>query len=354
MRKFLVLFSFIFMVMLSGCRGGSDYEQYSLSVLDTFDTNINIIIYDNDKDRAMKDLKFMRDEYSRLNDIYDCTKSYPDVVNVKSINDMAGVKPVKVDKDLYNLIKFAVNSYYNVSEKNNIAMGPVVDLWNEYRSLYNNGLSADEVKRRMGSELPLKSELESLRYLTDMNNVVLNDSDSTVFLKVKGMKLDLGAVAKGYATELIAKEAMKRGVSHGIINAGGNVRLIGSPADGRDFFKVAIESPYKSDDKFLTVLRGSDESFVTSSDNQRFFVLNGKVYCHIIDPDTLMPGDLNKSVTVIAKDSAMCDFLSTAMYLMPYDEGLELSRKMGFEAVWALPDGDVKYTEGAKGMVVSE
>lgn len=354
-KAFFNIFFIFSLIFLVSCKKES-VEKYDIEFFNTFDTVTHIIIYDSDSKRANKELETMHNRFNELHKIYDKYNDYEGLNNLKTINDNAGIEPVKVDKELFYLIEYSLDSYKNISNKTNIAMGPVVDTWNKYRELYEAGKTKEEVVELLGSEIPTKKELDLSRQYLNVDDIVLNKEDQTVYLKKTDMQLDVGSVAKGYATELVAKEAEERGVKSAIISAGGNVRAIGGPID-RDYYSVAVQNPYKNSKEekdFLTVLKIKGKSVVTSGDYQRYFKVDDKNYCHIIDPESLMPGNIYRSVSVITEDSLLCDYLSTSLFLMPYEEGRDLADKLNVDVIWAFPNGEVKVTDGAKKLMVEQ
>lgn len=369
MKKTLLALSLSGLLILSGCKDkkaeniknenlitnknvasvevNKDGDKQEIEFYDTFDTVVHIAIYTDDDSFAKENLVYAKERYEELHKLFDNYKTYPDLVNVKTINDNAGIKPVTVDDTLFQLIKDSIDDYNNISHNTNIALGPVTKLWNEYRELYEGGKTKEEVIALKGQALPSDEELEKLRPLVNIDKIKLDDEKHTVFLE-KGMELDLGATAKGFATELVAKELEDRGVKSCVISAGGNVRIIGKPTDGRDNFKIGIQNPdLESPNQVLASLNVANTSIVTSGDYQRYFDLDGVRYCHIIDPDTLKPAREIKSVTVIKEDSGLCDFLSTAAFNSTDDEIKELSDKTGAGIVWVDKDMNVKSTENA-------
>ena len=369
MKKTLLALSLSGLLILSGCKDknaeniknenlntnknvasvevNKDGDKQEIEFYDTFDTVVHIAIYTDDDSFAKENLVYAKERYEELHKLFDNYKTYPDLVNVKTINDNAGIKPVTVDDTLFQLIKSSIDDYNNISHNTNIALGPVTKLWNEYRELYEGGKTKEEVIALKGEALPSDAELEKLRPLVNIDKIKLDDEKHTVSLE-KGMELDLGATAKGFATELVAKELEDRGVKSCVISAGGNVRIIGKPTDGRDNFRIGIQDPqFESSDHVLVTLNVANTSIVTSGDYQRYFDLDGVRYCHIIDPDTLKPAHEIKSVTVIKEDSGLCDFLSTAAFNSTDDEIKELSDKTGAGIVWVDKDMNVKSTENA-------
>lgn len=324
-----------------------DGEKNEIEFYDTFDTVIHIAIYSDDEDFARENLLYAKERFEELHKLFDNYKNYDGIVNVKSINDNAGLKPIAVNDTLFQLIRFSVDGEEKISHKTNVALGPVTKLWNEYRELYEAGKTKEEVIKIKGEALPSDQELESLRPLTNINRVKINDQTKEVYID-KGMALDLGATAKGFATELVARELEERGVKSCVISAGGNVRIIGRPVDGRDNFKIGIQNPdTESQDPIVAAVNVSNTSIVTSGDYQRYFDLDGVRYCHIIDPDTLKPASHMKSVTIIKEDSGLCDFLSTAAFNSTDDEINALAEKKRAAIIWVDKDMTMKATESA-------
>jgi len=167
------------------------------------------------------------------------------------------------------------------------------------------------------------------------------------------MTLDVGAIAKGYAVEETAKWMKEQGIEGYILNVGGNVRIIGARPDGKGW-TVGIENPETdSENGYIVYLSFNDMSLVTSGSYQRFYVVDGKSYHHIINPDTLYPAENFLSVSVLCESSAMADALSTALFSMTLDEGKNLIEKMeNTEVLWVLPDGKQEMTKGFKNYIV--
>ncbi|WP_164845574.1 FAD:protein FMN transferase [Anaerosphaera multitolerans] len=351
MRKLILLF--ILLLLPTGCEKG--YEKYELKVFDAFDTVTSIIIYERDENEANKKLLKLKEKYLELHRQFDRYNNYENVNNVKTINDNAGIKSVKVSEELYHLLEKSV--YYNetISDKVNILIGPVVDYWGEYRDLYNTGHSKDEVIKKLGSAIPQEEDLIKFKSLVDLDKLVLNEEDKSVFLKEKGMELDVGACAKGYAVELLCQYGRDElEIASGMVSAGGNVKTIGEPVT-KDYYKIAIQNPEniedESKDPYITVLNIKDNSVVTSGDYQRYFTYENQRYCHIIDPESFMVADKFRSVSVIEEDSLLCDYLSTALFLMDYEDGLKLCEDLKVDAIWFFQNGEIKSTQGARQMM---
>lgn len=331
--------------------GRPRYTKYTASFFDTFDTIVTVVAYT--KTEAEFDGYFQRIEerFTELHQLYDIYHSYQGLNNAKTVNDNAGVKPVEVDRDLIDLVLFAKEWYSKTGGKTNIAMGSVLKIWHNYRE--------EALSDPAAARIPPLELLTQAAQHTDLDKVIVDQEMSTIYLADKAMSIDLGAVAKGYATELVAREIQAQGLTSGIISSGGNVRTIGKPLDGiRARWGVGLQDPQKSilaeEDSILDVVYINDASVVSSGDYQRYYVVDNKIVHHLIDPSTLMPGDYYHAVTVVTEDSGLADFLSTTLFLTPYEDSRALAESIdGVEAMWVMMDGTVQMTGGMKAIAAS-
>jgi len=333
----------------SGCGAKSAYQKYSYEFF-SFDTVIQIMGYNKSEEEFNTWAKKAETRFNALNQLYDMYKDYTGVNNIKTINDNAGKKAVKVAPEIVNLIQFSKEWYQKTPGLINIALGAVLSVWHNYREA---GI-ADPAN----AQLPPMAELQAAKEHTDINKVIMDKQNGTVYLDDSKMSIDVGSVAKGYATELVAQELKAQGWQSFIINSGGNVRAVGKPLDGvRSKWGVGITDPNNpgsdtTSGAILDTTFVADQSVTTAGDYQRYYTVNGKRYHHIIDPQTLMPGTNFRSVTVVTQDSGVADFLDTLLFLMPYDKGLEYVKTLsGVEALWILPDGTMKATDGMKALL---
>jgi len=350
-----VILTFLF---LSGCQQNENppteqaYKKYTYTFLDTFDTVTQVVGYTETEEEFNRYTEKIHERMLELHKLYDRYNDYEGINNIKTINDNAGVKPVKVSKDIINLILFCKNLYEDVDPQTNIAMGSVLEIWHKYR----DEAEADPAN----AKIPPMEDLLAANEHTDFEKVIVDVENSTVYLNDPLMSLDVGAVAKGYATEVVVREIVEAGFTSGIISAGGNIRAFGKPMDGiRDKWGVGIQNPDSvignSEENVLETVFLTNASVVTSGDYQRFYMVGDKVIHHLIDPKTLMPGDYFRAVTIVTEDSGKADFLSTAVFLMPYEEGKALVESLeGVEALWVFKDGTIKTTEGMKSIMKSE
>lgn len=316
-----------------------------------FDTIFQVIMYVDDEKQYQEAMELIEDRFTYYNALFDKYNDYENVNNVKTINDNAGIEPVKVDYALYALIEDGIAYNQRYSDKVNIAFGPVLEIWHEYRE--NNDGS-----------VPTLEELEEKNAYTDISKIVLDKENKTVYLTEAGMSLDVGATAKGYACELVKRELISQGIDDFLISAGGNVVSYGKRAVQasetslsdvlpacRDYYTIDIQSPQDgayADIKAIAAIIIDGKSAVTSGDYQRYYIGDdGVYYHHLVDPETLFPPHYFRSVTIVCDDSGLADFLSSATFLLPYEKGRELIDSIaGVEAVWLLNDGTISHTDG--------
>ena len=319
-------------------------QRYSTAFLDTFDTVITLIGYTDSEEAFTRQAATAHEMYLYLHKLFDNYNSYEDegIVSVYTVNERAAQEPVAVDPILFSLLTFCKNQYAAAQGQTNVAMGSVLRLWHEYREA---GLDDPE-----SAQLPPMDALTAAAEHIDIDDLVLDAEAQTVYFADPQLKLDVGAVAKGYATEIVAQLLTAGGMPSFTISAGGNVRTGEPPMDGRRAWGVGIQDPdgavFGTQD-IVEALYLSNLSVVTSGDYQRFYEVDGVRLHHLIDPDTLMPGAFYRSVTIVTQDSGYADFLSTAAFLMPYDESRAFIESLdGVEALWLFEDGGMEMTEG--------
>lgn len=337
---------------MSGCENKPVYNKYDASFFDTFDTLTQIVGYTKTEKEFRTYVDKIHSRMMELHILFDKYNNYEGINNIKTINDNAGKKPIKVDKEIIDLILFSKEWYEKTGEETNIALGPVLKIWSAYRE-------EAELDPENAKIPPMEDLIEANKY-TDINKVIVDKEKSTVYLEDPRMSLDVGAVAKGYAVELVAKEIKAEGFTSGIISGGGNIRTIGKPLDGiRERWGIGIQNPDKSiinvESNVLETIFANDASVVSSGDYQRFYMVGDKVIHHLIDPKTLMPGDYYRAVTIVTADSGIADFLSTTAFLLPFDESKALVESLEkVEALWVMKDGSIEATEGMKEIMKSQ
>lgn len=318
------------------------YTKYTGAIFNTFDTAISVVSYQKSQEQFDELMEITTSKFEELNKLFDIYNSYEGINNVKTINDNAGKAPVKVDPQIIELIEFSKEWYERADGKTNIAMGSVLKLWHDTRSSASAGQTV----------LPSAQELEEANKHTDISKVIIDKENSTVFLSDSEMSLDVGAVAKGFATEIVC-DILNEKYDNYAISAGGNVKTHGRPKDTRTRWGIGIQNP-KIDENFnmvggnvdLAYVNG-DKSLVCSGGYERFFVYEGRRYHHLIDPITLFPEEYYQGVTILCEDSGVADALSTAIFLMKKEEALALIESIdGAECILVMKDGEIIKSTG--------
>ena len=329
----------------------AEMSKFSTVFMDTFDTVISLIGYAEDEETFNARATEVHGVFIYLHKLFDTYNSYEDegIISVYTLNERAAKEPVAVDPILFHLLKYCKDNYATAKEQVNIAMGSVLSIWHEYREA---GLNDPE-----SAQIPPMDALKAASEHTNIDDLILDEKNMTVFFADPLLKLDVGAVAKGYAAEIAGKLLLGGNMPSFIISAGGNVRIGNPPMDGRPGWGVGIQDPDGAIlglSDIVETLFIAEKSVVTSGDYQRFYTVDGKNYHHLIDPDTLMPADHFRSVSIITEDSGYADMLSTAAYLMPYEESRAFIDSLdGVEAIWIFPDGSKKMTFGAMSIAKS-
>ncbi len=312
-------------------------NRYETEFLTLFDTMTQIVGYADNEESFQKSAQLIHDDLEEYHELYNIYEDYPGVNNIKMINDNAGIKPIVVNKKIIDLLLFAKEAYALTDGKVNVAFGSVLKIWHDHRE--------DGIENPEDATLPTEEELETAARHVDIEDVVIDQEKSTVYLADAQMRLDVGAIAKGFATEAICENAEKYGFSSALISVGGNVRAIGEKANNGGVWKVGIRNPYDQNDGTLSLVGLDDQSLVTSGVYERYYTVNHKQYHHIINPETLFPADYFVSVSILCNDSGLADALSTALFNMSYEEGAKLIETIpDAEALWAFSDGSVSYS----------
>ncbi len=335
---FLLLVSLLECLFLVSCAPKEKFSSYSF---DYFDTVTSITGYAKSKDEfdeISKDIMSELEKYHRLFTIYD---SYEGINNLHTVNSLSnGVHTeTVVEREIIDMLLFSKEMYAKTGGRVNVAMGSVLSIWHDYR---NAGLSSPA-----NASLPPMQLLTEAAKHTSIDDVIINEEKSTVFLADPELTLDVGAIAKGYAVEMVAQTLIERDIDGYVINVGGNVRTLGKRGDGKKWV-AGVENPNGKDgDAYFALLELEDLSLVTSGSYQRYYTVNGVNYNHIIDPDTLMPTDTFISVSVLTEHSGCADAFSTALFTMSYEDGNKLIEESdGIEAMWVYPNGEIKYSSG--------
>ena len=332
MKRSLALL-LVLSILLCGCASAQPQSQtqYTATFLTLFDTVTTMVGHAESEEVFKQRSQKIHDELMVYHQLFDIYNDYEGLNNIKTINDRAGIEPVAVDSAIIQLLSDCADYYALTDGKVNVAMGSVLRLWHEART---EGIQDPENAR-----LPDVAALEEAAKHCSFDSVVIDPAASTVFLTDPEAALDVGAVAKGWAAQRAAENAPE-GM---LISVGGNVCATG-PKLGENPWVIGVQNPDGGDS--LHTIYVTQGAVVTSGDYQRAYTVDGKRYHHIIDPDTRMPSVYFRSVTVVCRDSALADALSTALFLLPLEEGRKLAEKCGADVLWVDHSGKETMTDG--------
>lgn len=327
--------------LLCGCAAAPAGEEggqkrYEASFLTLFDTVTTMVGYADSEEAFTAQAQQIHDELLEYHQLYDIYNDYDGMNNLKTVNDNAGIAPVEVDAKILDMLEFSRDLYEETGGRVNVAMGGVLSLWHDAREA--------GIEDPAHAVLPDQDALEEAARHADWSNVVMDEEAGTVYLADPDLSLDVGAIAKGYAVERVCETA-PAGM---LISVGGNVRATGPKPDGSPWV-VGIENPDGGD--FLHTLYVEDSSVVTSGDYQRYYLVDGQRYHHIIDPDTLYPATRWRSVSILCEDSGIADGLSTALFTLSQEDGQKLLDAFDAEALWMTQDGELLYSPGFQAAV---
>lgn len=327
------------LLLVSGCSSRPpEKKQYTATFLTLFDTVTTIVGRAHSEQEFQATAQTLHDELLEYHRLFDIYNEYEGLVNLKTVNDMASTSPVKVDGRILRLLADCKEFYDFTDGMVNVAMGSVLSLWHDART--------EALNDPRTARLPHKATLDDAAAHTDLDRVVLDMENSTVFISDPYLKLDVGAIAKGWATQQVAQSAP----SGLLISVGGNVCATGPKDENGTPWVVGIQNVDGSED-YLHTLYLSQGCVVTSGDYQRNYVVDGKLYHHIIDPHTLYPSTLWRSVSVICPDSGTADALSTALFLLPQAQGQALLEQYDAQAMWVDANGGIFYSPGFRDMI---
>lgn len=294
-------------------------------------TEMEITVVSADEKEAHKAIDAAFAEISRIERMMS---AYMPDSPISMINKSAGEAPVKADAELIGLVKRAVEYAGMTDGGFNIAVGPLIRLW----------------KIADGGDIPDKNEINRAQGLINYKNIIIDEKQGTIFLRKKGMSIDLGGIAKGYASDRAKAILKQHDITSGIAAVAGDINAFGRKVDGSKW-RIGIQHPRKKDE-FIGVIELQDEAVSTSGDYERFFIKDGRRYHHIIDPKTGGPSDKCQSVTIVAKEAVATDALATGIFVMGHEKGMELVERLpNIGAVIVDAKGNVKISSGLKNRI---
>ena len=297
MNKFFTIAAAVF--LLSGC--GSNLKEYSGTRM-LMGTVFEVKLYSHDRHSAEKNITAAFDEISRLENIFSVFIPTSDV----SVLNASG--RAKVSGEVIELTE--KSKYYSKISDGafDITVLPVIELWKK--------------SKETGCP-PAPSEIAKAKILVGSDKITVDAKNGLINFALKGMRIDFGGIAKGYAVDKAYSLLIKNGVTAGIVNAGGNMRVWGDK-----MWNIALQDPRDSG-RFVTVLKLKNTSVSTSGDYERYFFLDKKRVSHIINPSTGYSADESISATIITETATDADALSTAVFVLGPEKGIGLIKNIG-------------------------
>lgn len=308
MKKIVI---FLIVLMLCGCSN----EKIVSKNLFYMDTVINVKIYtDKNTDQVFDYIDNLYKKYDEITNFYNEDSELYEINHTDS-------KELTVSDELYGLLEIGIDWYKKSNGLLNINIGNITSIWHDFREEKINFPTLEELNQDI-----------------DINNIKLLADNR---IRINNINIDLGALVKGYVTELAGNYLEVQGYDKYIINAGGNVKVGNS---SKENYTIGIASPNK--EGTVMTIKANNVSVVTSGSYERFFEYNGKIYHHIIDPKTYFPAEYMKSVTVIGKDSGEADALSTILFLMSIEDGKNFIKDYDIDVIWIDNDDNIIKSEG--------
>jgi len=287
------------------------------------------------KEKKSKSENVLEKSEKILMDVHNKMSSQQKDTEVNKINENAGIKPVTVSDETYHVVEMAIK-YAKLNEGVfDPSIGAVSSLWQ---------IGTDDQR------IPTKDEIQDKVGLVDYSKIELSEENKSVYLKEKGMKIDLGAIAKGYSADLIAEMLTENDIKSAIVNLGGNVFVVGKNVNGKAF-KVGIQAPYETHSASIGYVQVESTSVVTSGVYERYIKEGDTIYHHMLDPKTGYPFENNlNSVSIISKKSIDGDALSTSTYGLGLEKGMKfIESQKDVDAIFITKDKKVYTTSSLKG-----
>ncbi|MBU4321231.1 MAG: FAD:protein FMN transferase [Thermodesulfovibrionales bacterium] len=306
------------------------------------DTLITISVVSGSGDKAEKAIDKAFGEIEKLDRLLNF---FSDSSEVSEINRNAGLKAVAVSPETFAVLEKAVYASGKTDGAFDVTIGSVTTMW-------------DFHKRTKPEDKKIKERLPLVNY----KNIILNKKSSSVYLKKKGMLIDLGGIAKGYAADK-AVEALKReGIKSGLVSIAGDIKAFGLKPDSKPW-KIGIRNPRAIppnpplvkggeggfSDEIMATIEMTDMAISTSGDYERYFIVDKKRYHHILNPKTGYPAEGCRSVSIIAKDGAVTDPFSTGIFILGAEKGIKLLEEMGIDGIIVDKNGKIHTTPNLRG-----
>ena len=327
MRKIILFPALMLALFLTACSGQQEVLTGNTFALDTL-VELKLYTYP----RAEQDT-LIDDTFEQMKLLENMLSMHVEGSDIDKLNQNAGIQPTKVSDLTYRVLNDSLRFSHLTDGMFDVTAGPLIDLW-----------AIDPPN----GHYPTQAELDATLPLIGYRKISFLGGNQ-IELADKGMILNLGAIAKGTIADEMKAYLLERGVTSALINLGGNVLAVGSKPDGSSFV-IGIQDPNSQRNEYLMSIQISDETVVSSGDYERYFVYEGKIYHHILNPKTGFPADTNiKQVTIVTKNSQTADGLSTSVLLLGVHKGIQMIESLeGVEAILITKDHYIYLTPGLR------
>lgn len=297
-------------------------EKVIKNIFPAFGTVNTVTIYDDYDIDILKHIKWRMLQLHNRFSFFDVNSE------IYKINQQAGIKPIYVSKDTIYLLSLALDYAKDTNGTFDVTIGAMSELWkNAIRS----------------TMIPFETEIKRCKKLCNIKKLKLDNTNGTVFLSKKGMKLDFGGIVKGYAADETRRILKEYGVQNAQINFGGTVVVIGKKQ------KVGIQNPFKSTGNTMASIVLENKAIVTSGSYEQYFSNQGKIFHHIVNPYTGRPSCSRLlSVTLIGDEATKLDAFATSICCLGQEKGTSIVRKHGISAIFVTDNGSVQITPDLK------
>jgi thiamine biosynthesis lipoprotein len=322
------LFTVISLLFVSACHY-SNLQSQQIYELDAskslMGTEFTITANSSDIDKCKKAMYYALKEVERIDRILGLEH---DSSEVNKINSSAGLKPVKVSAETFDIIKRSIEYSKKYDGIFDVTIGPISDIWgfNTNPPLKDN---------------PDKSIVDSLIKFVNYNKIILNEQDTSVFLQEAPMRLDLGGIGKGYAIDRAVYIMKQNGMNSFLISGGGDIYVCGYKFENQKW-SVGIKHP-REDEKLIGKIEAVDEAIGTSGDYERYRIIDGIRYHHIFDIKTGFPSLSSQSATSIAPTAEEAVVLSKYIFILGYEKFNSIKDTKGIEGLVIDAEGNVRY-----------
>jgi thiamine biosynthesis lipoprotein len=296
------------------------------------DTIVTISVVSGSKESAEKAIDTA---FSELEKLENLSNFYSPDSEISLINKNAGISEVKVSPDILTLLEKALYVSENTEGAFDLTIGPVVTLYDFHKKIK-----------------PVENAIKKNISLVNYRDLIIDRNKPAVFLKKKGMLIDPGGITKGFAADKTVAALKKQGIHSGLVSVAGDIKAFGLKPDGKPW-KVGIRNPRANDneDDIIATIELKDMAISTSGDYERFFIIDGKRYHHLLNPKTGLPAEQCRSVSIIATEGALSDAFATGVFVLGPERGIKNLEKSGFDGIIIDSQGELHMTPNIRGKI---